>query len=198
MSVLPIGLHNTTGAPTEKQTIKFAGKQFFTWNAVAEVQPGVTAASLDLILPTTEKGWDNVTGLVIPANAQILAVGMKIAGALTLGAATGRLKLAATLTAATASLYVESAAAAANVLAAQTVETNNPLDATDSVGGSAVTYRLFATDGGAGGAAVASTVTASVLTRVHVRVAGYYPSPFPPDSEFGEIIDQSLFQDVVN
>lgn len=196
MSVMLGGLNNRTGGLTSKQTLPLGGKNFFTWYGVAVVPAGASVASLDIKIPSQEKGFDDLGSFVVPANTEILSVAFKVAGDVTLGAATGKLKLAPALDASAADLYVESAAASSGTLSAQTVVNDNPLDATTTVGGADVTYKLFATDGGAAGAAAASTVTATVDTRIHVAISGYYPASFPVDSQFPDFIEQSLYQDV--
>lgn len=192
------GFPNYTGGATAKQTLRLGTKEFFEWRGIAKVVPGATYASLDIKLPSGEKGFDDTSSLVIPANTEIVRVAFKCGGALTIGAATGKLKLATAVDAATADLYVESAAASSGTLAAATVTNDNPLDATTTVGSSDVTYKIYATDGGAAGAATASTVSASTETLIYVVIAGYYPAAFPVDKDFGELRDNSIYTDVVN
>lgn len=196
MAVTLGGLNNRTGGLIAKQTLPFAGQNFFTWYGIAVVPSGSAAASLSIKVPSQEKGFDDLSTLVIPANSEIISVGFKVTGNVTLGAATGKLKLAPALDASAADLYVESAAAAGGVLSAATALNNNPLDATTTVGGADVTYSIYATDGAAGASAAASTVTATSDTRILVAISGYYPADFPGDNEFPELIEQSIYQDV--
>ncbi len=177
-----------------------------TWFDIAGyciVPTGGTAASLPVIIPNQQKNLADVTGLVIPANAYIAQVGFCTRAAVTLGATTGKLKLAPALTTATAGLYVESAAAVSNTLASQSsanaaketgrvnpdtlnyVQTQNITPVT--VGGSPVTYSLYATDGGAAGAAAASTVTSptSSVVKVLVRVQYLLFRQPPTEDEIG-------------
>lgn len=157
------------------------------WHGYATVLAGVTAAALDITIPSQQRGKADTSQLILPANAFITSIGLHPQGALTLGAATGKLKLAATLTAATATLYAETAAAAANVLAkpANANVTSNLGVTLPSAGGSAVTFKIFATDGGAAGAAAASTVTAAVDTKVLVSIGFIVQAPFPTTDEVG-------------
>ena len=196
MTVTLGGLNSNTGGLTSKQTLPLGGKKFFTWYGVAVVPAGATVASLDIKIPSQEKGFDDVSSLVVPANAEITYVAFKVAGNVTLGDATGKLKLAYALDNAVADNYVESAAASGGTLAAATVENVNPLDATTTVGASDVTYQIYATDGVAGAGAGASTVTAAVDTRIHVVVSGYLPEAFPEDGAFPEFLSQAQYQDV--
>jgi hypothetical protein len=170
------------------ESVPFMGKRFFDIRGVAIVPSGSTAASIAIVRPAQEKGASNGT-MTIPANAEITKVAFSVEGAVTIAAATGKLKLAASLAAATADLYVESAAASGGVLAAATVSNHNPLDSTTSVGGTAVTYRIYATDGGAAGAAAASTVTATTDTTVYVQICGYLEDGFPAIETFPPILD---------
>lgn len=192
------GFPNNTGGLSAKQTLRLGTKEFFEWRGIAKVVPGASYASLDIKIPSNEKGFDDVSSLVIPANTEIVRVAFKCSGNLTIGAATGKLKLATAVNASAADLYVESAAASGGTLTAATVTNDNPLDATTTVGGTDVTYKIYATDGGAAGAAVASTVAASTETLIYVVISGYYPAPFPVDREFGELRDNSIYTDVTN
>jgi hypothetical protein len=83
-------------------------------------------------------------------------------------------------------LYVESAAAASNTLAvpAAAVEQLN-FDAATTVGSSNVTYRLFATDGGAAGAAAASTMSVTTDTIIDVEIGFITVNPFGSREDFG-------------
>lgn len=155
------------------------------WNGFATVRNGVLSPSLNIVTPAKVKGWADQTALTLPAGAFICSVSMKTEGPLTIAAATGKLKFAATLTAATSTLYVESAAASGGVLATQTVPVSTFNVTPVSGGGSALTYSIFATDGGAGGAAAASTVTAAVETRILVTIGVMIPAPFPTNLEVG-------------
>jgi hypothetical protein len=156
------------------------------WWGYATVLKGASYASLDILIPAQQRGLIDTKSMIIDANSRIIAVGICPRGVLTLGAATGKLKFAPTLASATAALYVETAAAVAGSLAVATaVETiNGPVGTT--VGGTDVTYKLFATDGGVGAAAVASTMTATVDTIIDIEISFWVSAPFPTRLEVGK------------
>lgn len=189
------GFPNYTGGIPAKQTLRLGGKEFFEWRGIAKIAAGASYASVDIKLPSGEKGFDDVSSLVIPADSQITRIAFKTGGPITIdGTATGTLKIATAATVTTAGLFAESAAAASNVVAAATVEEDYPLDGTVSVGGADVTYKLFATTG----VDVADTMSVSSDTLVYVTICGYYPVGFPVDKDFGELRDNSIYTDVVN
>jgi hypothetical protein len=190
-----VGFPNKTGGLSAQQTLALGGKEFFTYRGIAKIEPGASYASVAIKLPSGEKGFDDVANLVVPANSEILSIKFKTGGAITIdGTATGTLKVATAATVTTADLIAESSAATSNVVAAETVINDNPIDSTTTVGGSAVTYKLFATDG----SNVADTMSVSAETLVYVEICGYYPSAFPVDRDFGELRDNSIYTDVVN
>lgn len=156
------------------------------WRGFATLKAGVSYASVDIIRPSQHRGSPNNESMLIYANSRITGVRMINRGAITLGAATGKIKCAPTLTNATAALYVESAAAASNTLAvpAAAVEQLN-FDAATTVGASNVTYRLFATDGGAAGAATASTMSVTADTIIDVEIGFITVNPFGSREDFG-------------
>lgn len=156
------------------------------WRGFATLKAGVSYASIDIIRPSQHRGSPNNESMLIYANSRITGVRMINRGAITLGAATGKIKCAPTLTNATAALYVESAAAASNTLAvpAAAVEQLN-FDAATTVGSSNVTYRLFATDGGAAGAAAASTMSVTADTIIDVEIGFITVNPFGSREDFG-------------
>lgn len=156
------------------------------WRGFATLKAGVSYASVDIIRPSQHRGSPNNESMLIYANSRITGVRMINRGAITLGAATGKIKCAPTLTAATAALYVESAAAVSNTLAvpAAAVEQLN-FDAATTVGASNVTYRLFATDGGAAGAAAASTMSVTTDTIIDVEIGFMTVNPFGSREDFG-------------
>jgi hypothetical protein len=165
--------------------IRMGGLVYCEWTGYATIRSGVTAANLDITIPSQQKGKPDTASLMIPANSVIRSVGFRTLGNVTLGAATGKLKLATALTAATTGLFVESAAASANTLAAQATPVEQQNITPVTIGGADATLRLFATDGGAGAAAVASTVTAAKDTKVLVRVAFIRFPIFPTEDEVG-------------
>jgi hypothetical protein len=156
------------------------------WRGFATLKAGVSYASVDIIRPSQHRGSPNNESMLIYANSRISGVRMINRGAITLGAATGKIKCAPTLANATAALYVESAAAASNTLAvpAAAVEQLN-FDAATTVGSSNVTYRLFATDGGAAGAAAASTMSVTTDTIIDVEIGFITVNPFGSREDFG-------------
>lgn len=156
------------------------------WRGFATLKAGVSYASVDIVRPSQHRGTPNNESMLIYANSRITGVRFINRGAITLGAATGKIKLAPTLTNATAALYVESAAAASNVLAvpAAAVEQLN-FDAATTVGSSNVTYRLFATDGAAGASAAASTMTVSTDTIIDVEIEFMVANPPGSREDFG-------------
>lgn len=156
------------------------------WRGFATLKAGVSYASIDIIRPSQHRGSPDNASMLVYANSRITGVRMINRGAITLGAATGKIKCAPTLTNATAALYVESAAAASNTLAvpAAAVEQLN-FDAATTVGSSNVTYRLFATDGGAAGAAAASTMSVSVDTIIDVEIGFIIANSFGSREDFG-------------
>lgn len=176
----------TTGVVFE--TVPLGGKRWFAIKGIAVVPAGSTAASIAVVRPSLEKGASN-GAMTIPANAEITKVAFNVEGDVTIAAATGKLKLADSLTAATADLYVESAAASGGVLAPALVSNSNPLDSTTTVGGTDVTYSIYATNGGAAGTAVASTVTAATETTIQVQICGYLEDDFPAIESFPPILE---------
>ena len=156
------------------------------WRGFATLKAGVSYASVDIIRPSQHRGSPNNESMLIYANSRITGIRMINRGAITLGAATGKIKCAPTLTNATAALYVESAAAASNTLAvpAAAVEQLN-FDAATTVGSSNVTYRLFATDGAAAGAAAASTMSVTADTIIDVEIGFLVVNPFGSREDFG-------------
>ena len=156
------------------------------WRGFATLKAGVSYASVDIIRPSQHRGSPNNESMLIYANSRITGIRMINRGAITLGAATGKIKCAPTLTNATAALYVESAAAASNTLAvpAAAVEQLN-FDAATTVGSSNVTYRLFAAAGAAAGAAAASTMSVTADTIIDVEIGFIVVNPFGSREDFG-------------
>lgn len=176
----------STDAAFVEQVVQHGKFMTGFWRGFAILKAGASYASIDITFPSQHRGTANKESALIYANSRIQSVGFINRGAITLGAANGKIKLAATLTAATATLYVESAAASGSVLAvpASAVETLN-YDAAVTVGGSDVTYKLFATNGGAAGAVGASTMTVTVDTRIDVEIGFIAAAPFGSTEDFG-------------
>ena len=173
-------------ASFKEQTVQHGKFQTGFWRGFALLRPGQSYASVDIIFPSQHRGTPNKTSALIYANTRIQSLGFMNRGLITLGAATGKIKLAPTLNAATTTLYVESAAAASNILAVPNaaVETLN-WDAAVTVGSSDVTYRLFATDGAAAGAAAASTMSVTTDTYIDVEIGFIANTAFGAREDFG-------------
>lgn len=163
----------------------------FEWSGYATVPAGSSiATTLDIIIPYQDgKGGQDTVGMVLHPNSFITKVGVRALGALVLGSPTGKLKFASSLTAATATQYVETPAATAFVLNAQAVMANtlNGFGTAASMGSSEVTFRLYATDGGSGAATVASTVQGKdgKEVKVLVTIAGYTFLSDPSELDVG-------------
>lgn len=156
------------------------------WRGFATLKAGVSYASVDIIRPSQHRGSPDNASMLVYANSRISGVRLINHGAITLGAATGKIKCAPTLANATAALYAETVAAASNILAvpAAAAETLN-FDAATTVGSSNVTYRLFATDGAAAGSAAASTMTVATDTIIDVEIGFMVANPFGSREDFG-------------
>lgn len=161
----------------------FNGYVAADWYGRVKILSSGTAASYDIPRNEPQLGKSPNAAFIVPANALITRLAFKPLGALTLGAATGKLKLAPTLTNSTSGLYVASDAASGNTLAKPDdwISAYNGT-AGVTVGSSDVTFKLFATDGAAAGSEVASTVTASTDTDVLVVISFIARDVFPPDS----------------
>lgn len=176
----------STEASFVEQVVQLGGYTHGFWRGFATLKAGSSYASIDIVFPSLHRGTANRENALIYANSRINLLRFIPRGAITLGAGTGKIKLAPTLTAATTTLFVESAAAVSNVLAvpAAAVATLN-FDAAVTVGSSNVTYKLFATDGAAAGDAAASTMTVSVDTRIDVEIGFISVAPFGSTEDFG-------------
>lgn len=167
--------------------VQIGGRLYCRWFGFANILAGVTSSAIDITIPSEQRGLADTVGLMIPANSQITRIALFPEGALTLGAATGKLKFASSLAAATVALYVESAAASGGVLAAPTNWVDQINTTSTTVGSSDVTYKLFATDGAAGASAAASTVTATKDTRVLVCIDFINYAPLPLSNQIPKI-----------
>ncbi len=157
----------------------------YRWVGYVDVQAGASYASMDIITPARQKGKPDVTSLVIPGNSYIRHLAFKPLGNLTIGAATGKLKLATSLASVTAGLTVESAAASGGTLTAPTDEYQTRNITSVLVGSSDVTFKLFATDGTTG----ASTVSTPdpKRTRILFMVAFIKFCRFPTEVEISAL-----------
>lgn len=175
-----------------EQTVQLGKFQTGFWRGFALLRAGQSYSSIDVTFPSQHRGTPNKTSALIYANSRIQSVGFINRGVITLGAASGKIKLAPTLTAATTTLYVESAAASSNILAVPSVAVENlNWDSAVTVGASDVTYRLFATDGGAAGAAAASTMSVTRDTYIDVEIGFITSIPFGAREEFGVLAPTS-------
>jgi len=171
------------------------------WMGYATLKAGASYASLDILIPAQQRGVIDTPSLIIEANSRIVSVSIRPRTVLTLGTATGKLKFASSLAAATAALYVETAAAVGGVLAVTvpaytpvTVPPTTPIPpAVETlnitsvvVGGADTTYRIYATDGGVGAAAVASSMSSPVDTYIDVEIGFSLFAPFPTILEVGK------------
>lgn len=162
------------GSYKDQAVRNFNGSASALWYGRATVLSTGTTASLDIVRYEPQLDFEGNTAFVVPANSLIHRIAFFVNGVLTLGAATGKIKVAPTLTNSTAGLYLFSAAASSNALAA-----NTGIDYTDSgfsqagvtVGSSDVTFKVFATSGAAAGSDVASTFTAATNTDIIVAIA---------------------------
>lgn len=163
--------------------VQIGGIQYCRWIGFANVLAGVTASSIDITIPSQQRGLADTVGLVLDARSNIQTIGIYPEGLLNLGTATGKLKFASSLASATNGLFVESAAASGGVLAVPSspvIQYNQP---SVSIGTNDLTFKLYATDGVAGAGAGASTVTATKDTRVIVCVTFTNYTPFPLPNE---------------
>lgn len=156
----------------------FNGSASGLWYGRATVPSSGTVASLDIVRYEPQLDIDGNAAFTLPANTLVHRIAFHVLGDVTLGAATGKLKIAPTLTDDTAGHYVFSAAASGGVLAGSAANTyvdSGFSQAGVTVGGAAVTFKVFATGGQAAGADVASTVTATSDTDIIVAVGFTIP-----------------------
>jgi hypothetical protein len=157
----------------------------YRWVGYVDVNAGGSYANLDLITPSRQKGKTDHPSLIIPAGSYIRHLAFKPLGNLTIGSATGKLKMATSLASVTAGLVVESAAASGGVLTAPTDEYATKNISSVLVGSSDVTFKLFATDGTTG----ASTVSTpdSKRTRILFMVSFIKFCRFPTEVEISAL-----------
>jgi hypothetical protein len=167
-----------------REVLQVGGLYFGSWRGYALLKAGSVYSSLDITIPSEQRGIANTTGLLIEPASYITSLRIKPLGALTMGAIAGKIKLAASLTASSQPLYVESSSGLV-IPAGFLAEQFNPPASWTISNNAAVTYKLFATDGAAGAAAAASTVTAAVDTKILVVVSFVSHAPFPSNLEFG-------------
>lgn len=169
-----------------REVLEIGGLYFGSWRGFALLKAGSVYSSLDITFPSEQRGIANATGLMFEPASYITSLKLKPLGPLTMGTINGKMKLASTLVASSQPIYVESAAATSFVIPGGFVsqQFNAPAFWNISSNGD-VTYKLFATDGAAGAAAAASTVTTAVDTKILVVASFVSHAPFPADLEFG-------------
>lgn len=166
------------GSYKDQAVRNFDGSASALWYGRATVSSSGTAASLSIVRYEPQLDVAGNAAFTIPKNSLITRVAFHVTGDVTLGAATGKLKLAPALDADTVGHYVFSAAASGGVLAANTSYGYNDSGYTAggvTVGGADVTFQIFATGGQAAGTDVASTVTASEDTDIIVAIGFITP-----------------------
>lgn len=173
-----------------REAVVVGGVAHGDWIGFATIPATNPAASLQITTPSPQRTQESLTRLILPQGAYIKHVGFRVLGNVTLGAATGRLKLAGAIQDG-ATISVSSAAAASNALAAMPVGSevatyNSAVSATELLGAD-TEFLLFATDGAAVGSEATSTVVSASgeAIRVIVRVAFEIPSRFPFNDEVG-------------
>jgi hypothetical protein len=166
------------------RTFEGAARGF--WYGRATVPSSGTVASLDIIRYEPQLDIAGNAAFTVPANALITRIAFHVEGALTLGAATGKIKIATALDDDTAGLYLFSAAASSNTLAANAAGAYTDSGLTVggvTVGSSAVTFKVFATGGQAAGSDVASTMTATTDTDIIVAIGFIMPDELIPPTQ---------------
>lgn len=161
------------GSYKDQVVRNFDGSASGLWYGRATVPSSGTVASLDIVRYEPQLDIAGNASFTIPANALITRIAFHVEGALTLGAATGKIKVATALTDDTAGLYLFSAAAVSNALAANAAGAytdSGYSSAGVTVGSSDVTFKVYATGGQAAGSDVASTMTATTDTEIIVAI----------------------------
>lgn len=167
-----------------RQVVRLGGIIYGHWTGYALLKAGASYASVDIILPSYQRSLNNVVGLKLDALTAITSIGMKALGPITLGAATGKLKFASSLNNAVATNYVESAAAVSNVLAKPTTASRQLNSAANwAIFTEERTFKIYATDGAAAGAAAASTMTVTTDTRILVELNFMGHAHFPSNED---------------
>lgn len=166
------------GSYRDQAVRNFDGSVSALWYGRATVPSSGTAASLDIVRYEPQLSVQGNSPFTVPAGALVTRLAFHLSGDVTLGAATGKLKLAPALAEDTAGHFVFSAAASGGVLAKNTAYGYNDTGYTPggvTVGGADVVFKIYATGGQAAGSDVASTVTAATDTDIIVAVGFVYP-----------------------
>lgn len=172
------------GGPYTRYAVQLGGVLHARWFGYALVTPGGNFSSLDIIIPSQQRGQADTVGLVIEGNSFIQGVGIRALGPLTFSAAAGKLKFASSLAITTPGLFIETPSATGGTLAAQANASENFNVPSVNVGATDLTYRVFATDGATG----AATVSATKETRILVCVDFVKKAPFPTDQDVGKAV----------
>lgn len=174
------------GSYKDQAVRTFEGAARGLWYGRATVPASGTVASLDIIRYEPQLDIAGNAAFTIPANSLITRIAFHVEGVITLGAATGKIKVAPTLTNDTAGLFLFSPAASTNALAANAAGayTDSGLSVAGiTVGSSAVTFKVFATGGQAAGSDVASTMTATTDTEIIVAIGFITPDELLPPTQ---------------
>lgn len=175
------------GGVYTRYAVQIGGVLYGRWYGYGLVTPGGNFSSLDVVIPSQQKGQADTIGLVIEGNSFIQGVGIRPMGNLTLSAAAGKLKFATSLATTTNGLFIETPAASAGTLVAPANASENFNVPPVNIGGADLTYRIFATDGATG----AATVSATRETRILVCVDFIKKAPFPTDQDVGRPVPKS-------
>lgn len=179
---MPVSLHivnpsdavePNAGSYKNQMVRQFDGSISGTWYGRGTIPSSGTVASVDIKRYHPQIDIAPNGALILPANALVTRLAMKVTKPLTFAAVGDKLKLGIGLTDDTAGLSVTSAAAGtAGAFAAMTSYAVQSNIATPvATGASEVTFKLYATGGETLGDEVASTVTAAVDTDVLVCVS---------------------------
>lgn len=176
-----------------RQGTVFGDKVFCRWNGFAEITPGSSYASLNILTPSQQKTVNNKTKLTLPAGATITSCGFRPLNNVVLNASGDKLKLAVAQTSEDSASYValSSAVTGDKVLVSSSsfystkVGLNEATKPTVASADSEVTFQVFAVDGNSDASANASTLTASSDTKVLVSVGFYVPNDFPTENDIG-------------
>lgn len=181
------------GSYKDQAVRNFDGSASALWYGRATVPSTGSVASLSIVRYEPQLDIAGNAAFTIPANSLITRIAFHVSGAVTLGAATGKLKLAPTIASNTAGHYVFSPAAVSNTLAANAAYEYNDSGYTAggvTVGNADVTFKIFATGGQAAGSDVASTVTATKDTDIIVAVGFITPDRLLQPSQVFKKPDQ--------
>ncbi|MGB6301096.1 MAG: hypothetical protein WBF90_33645 [Rivularia sp. (in: cyanobacteria)] len=170
-----------TKASFSRQVTRIGGLLFGHWTGYALLKAGGSYASVDITLPSYQRSLNNKAELKLDNLSAITAIGFQPLGDITLGAATGKLKFASSLDEATATDYTESSAASGGTLSTSEDayrKLNSPSNWTINSDGERI-FKIYATNGGAGASATASTMSVTQDTRILIAVNFFAHAHFP-------------------